>query len=149
MVIEQQQILTTQNLAALFTGLDLDSKLHGQLTEMARQCFRWICRRQQMKLKEWHDRLVMLKNTAYGWRQMVFFLSLVSDIDVTDFLNWAEAHLGSQTQDFRNRFHPVLKGLFLAANGVSLDSAAQRDLNARRFLGWSKTKHWLLTEDQG
>lgn len=66
MIIEQQQILTTQNLAALFAGLNLPDALRGQLGEMAKQCFRWICRRQQMKVGNWHARLIMLKNTAYA-----------------------------------------------------------------------------------
>src|SRR5262249_41163031 len=77
MIIEQQQILTTQNLAALFLGLELTAALRGKLAEMAQPCFRWICQRQQMKIDKWHAKLTMLKNTAYAWRQMVFFLALL------------------------------------------------------------------------
>jgi hypothetical protein len=144
MIIEQQQILTTQNLAALFTGLDLIEALRGQLGDMARQCFRWICKRHQMKRDDWHAGLIMLKNTAYAWRQMVFFLALLPDRDVADFLRWAEGHLGDQPGEFRNRFRPAVNGLILAASGRSIDGdSVQRD-GARRVLGWSKERHWLL-----
>jgi len=59
MIIEQQQILTTQNLAALFTGLDLRDPLSGQFGDLAKQCFRWVCKRQLMKIDQWHARLIM------------------------------------------------------------------------------------------
>jgi hypothetical protein len=144
MIIEQQQIVTTQNLAALFAGLDLAESLRGQLTGMAKQCFRSICRRQQMKRDDWHARLVMLKNTAYAWRQMIFFLALLPGSDVADFLSWAQRHLGQQPGAFQNRFRPALAGLILAANGGSLDGDPAGREGARRFLGWSKEKHWLL-----
>lgn len=42
MIIEQQQILSTQNLAPLFLALGLTEKLGGHLMELAKQCFVWI-----------------------------------------------------------------------------------------------------------
>jgi hypothetical protein len=146
MIIEQQQILTTQNLASMFVGLGLTDTLRGQLAKMAKQCFRWICKRQQMKINRWHARLIMLKNTAYAWRQMLFFLSLLPKRDVADYLRWAEVHFSSQQADFRNRFRPVLRGLVLAAEGSSIESDSTWKSGVRRFLGWSKTQHWLLTD---
>jgi len=148
MIIEQQQILTTQNLAALFLGLELAKVLRGQLGEMAKQCFGWICRRHQMKVDTWHARLVMLKNTAYAWRQMVLFLALLPAKAVDDFLGWADGHLAKQPEEFQNRFRPALRGLVLAADGRSLDSESAKESDARRFLGWSKTRHWLLIDHQ-
>src|SRR5262245_20155030 len=146
MIIEQQQILTTQNLAALFVELDLVDALRDQLSDMAKQCFRWICKRHQMKIDKWHARLTMVKNTAYAWRQMVFFLSLLPDRNVTSFLLWSEEHLNAQPKEFQKRFRPVLKGLVLAAAGGSIDSESTRREGVRRFLGWSRERHWLLTE---
>lgn len=49
MIIEQQQILTSQNLAVLFSALGLADRLRGQLPEMAKGCFVWICKRQQVR----------------------------------------------------------------------------------------------------
>jgi hypothetical protein len=146
MIIEQQQILTTQNLAALFVGLGLTDALHGQLGEMAKQCFKWICKRGQMKIDKWHAKLIMVKNTAYAWRQMIFFLALLPNSDLIDFIRWAEEHLDVQAEGFRNRFSPVLRGLVLASNGAANDHALWMKSDARRFLGWSKTKHWFLDD---
>jgi hypothetical protein len=148
MIIEQQQILTTQNLAALFAGLDLTEALRGQLGEMAKRCFEWVCKRQQVREDKWHARLKMLKNTAYAWRQMVFFLALLPDQNIAGFLRWAQGHLEVQKEDFRNRFSPALRGLVLVAQGATIDQDPVRKPDVRRFLGWSKTKHWLLADVQ-
>jgi hypothetical protein len=147
MIIEQQQILTTQNLAALFVGLDLRDALRGQLDDMAKRCLQWICKRLQMKADKGHARLIMLKNAAYAWRQMIFFLSLRDHREVDDFLQWAEVHLGKQTEAFRSCFRPALKGLALAASGKRIEDIPTSD--ARRFLGWSKTRHWLFQVGDG
>ena len=136
------------NLAALFLDLNLADTLRDELGDMARQCFQWICKRHQMKIDAWHAGLVMLKNTAYAWRQMVFFLALLSDRNVAEFLKWAEEHLNKHPDEYRNRFLPALKGLALAAEGGSIDSDSAREAGVRRFLGWSKERHWLLADVQ-
>lgn len=89
----------------------------------------------------------MLKNTAYAWRQMIFFLALLPTSAVTDFLAWADDHLSKQTEAFRHRFGPALRGLVRAADGMSIDQFANES-DARCFLGWSKTRHWLLPDDK-
>lgn len=144
MIIEQQQILTTQNLAALFAGLDLSDAVRGQLGEMAMRCFRWICNRLQMKTDTWHARLIMVKNTAYAWRQMVFYLSLLPKRDVVEFVDSVGEHLNGQSEEFAIRFRPAIEGLIMAVHGESVDGEAAMRCNARRFLGWSKDRHWLL-----
>jgi len=144
MIIEQQQIVTTQNLAALFLGLRLTDALRDQLDEMARQCFVWICKRQQMKAEKWHARLIMLKNTAYAWRQMIFFVALVPNEKLSDFIGWAVDHLEQQPEAFRNRFRPALQGLESVAEGRKIGPVDELYPNGRQFLGWCKGKHWLL-----
>ena len=138
MIIEQQQILTTQNLAVLYSGLELNELLEIHSVAMAKQCFTWICRRLQMKPHSWHEELITLKNSAYAWRQMVFYLAVSSKENLAQFLEWAEEHFGKQGTQFKVRFQPAFFGLLLAAKGTSSDSR-----NARCFLGWSKEKHWL------
>lgn len=144
MIIEQQQILTTQNLAALFAGVGLTQTLRWQLSEMAMRCFTWICRRQQVKVDDWHGRLIMIKNTAYAWRQMIFFLALLPPKGADAVLETMNGHFQTQSVEFRKRFEPAMQGLALAATGVSLDSDAAIAAGARRFVAWSNTKHWLL-----
>jgi len=78
---------------------------------------------------------------------MVFFLALLHDRYIADFLVWAEEHLNAQSTAFQSRFRPALKGLVLAASGAAIDSESSRREGARRFLGWSNERHWLLTEN--
>lgn len=145
MIIEQQQIVTTQNLACLFSGLGLAETLRPYLANMARSCFAWICRRQQVRESQWHARLIMVKNTAYAWRQMLFYLSFVSRDELAEFIGWSESHLAAQQAEFQVRFRPVFAGLVAAYRGISVP---QFDGNngSRQFLGWSKSRHWLLSE---
>jgi hypothetical protein len=144
MIIEQQQILTTQNLAVLFDGLGLAASLENQLRVLAERCLAWICRRQQVTTNSWHARLIAVKNTAYAWRQMIFFLALMPVPEVQSFLSWAQRHLIDQREDFQVRFNPALQGLVLATDGHALDSELAIQSGVRRFLGWSKETHWLL-----
>lgn len=112
---------------------------------MARHSFAWICQRQQANARDRHARLIMLKNTAYAWRQMLFFLSFVSKQDLGEFIAWAREQLSIQHPDFQDRFSPALAGLILASQGIDLDSDEARRQGARRFLGWIKGQHWLTS----
>ena len=147
MIIEQQQVLTTQNLAGLFLGLGLADKVRPRLVQMAHRCFAWICQRQQLKIPSWHARLVMVKNTAYAWRQMIFYLALATRVEITDVLRWMEDHLAKQSQEFQIRFRPALTGLQVAASPS--DSGTVNETLVRPFLGWSKERHWLLANGGG
>ena len=144
MIIEQEQILTTQNLAVPFRALNLAEVLRDRLGDLARHCFAWICKRHQMKFDKWHARLIMLKNTAYAWRQMVFFLALLPADELQNFLDWAREHLAEQSTDFQNRFIPALNGLVRAAEGNSPNQHRMFRTGGRCFLGWTKKRHWLL-----
>jgi len=146
-VIEQAQILTTHNLAALFAGAGVDEILRPRLAELAQQCFRWICRRQQITRTAWQVRLRMQKNTAYAWRHLIFYLSLCSEAEVEQFISWSHAHLTAQAGDFAERFRPVLSGLNLAARGERFEAGGLHASGARRFLGWSIGRHWLMPRE--
>lgn len=143
-IIEQQQILTTQNLALLFGELNLKTLLHHRLSALARACFEWICKRQQMHITHYHARLVMLKNTAYAWRQMMFYLSMLDGELLRAALDSVESHFAAQSSEFRERFLPAMIGLRVAAAGHRLTSSRQKDEGARVFLGWTTERHWLM-----
>jgi hypothetical protein len=132
--------VTTQNLAVLLSGLDLVPELQAHFVDLAQRCFKWICQRQQKEPPKWHALLIMLKNTAYAWRQMVFFLSLLPHEELESFFVWAREHLAQQPEEFHYRFRPALEGLRRAADGQSPEDGG----SARRFLGWTKERHWLL-----
>jgi len=143
-IIEQQQILTTQNLSLLFGDLGLKALLHHRLGSLAQECFQWICMRQQMKIKFYHSSLVMLKNTAYAWRQMVFYLSMQDDAERRCAIDSIEAHFAAQPIAFRERFLPAIMGLRVAASGLPLTLNRRKSEGAQVFLGWTTERHWLL-----
>jgi hypothetical protein len=103
----------------LFRELDLGQAFGEQLDDLARQCFQWICRRLQVKTDLWHARLIQVKNTAYAWRQMLFFLALVPPARQASFFEWAQAYLKEQPQAFQQRFQPAMLGLAFALQGIS------------------------------
>lgn len=146
MVIEQAQILTTHNLAALFVGLELDARLRERLPELAERCFRAACRWQRSPPKEWRAAIQRIKNTAYALRQMIFFLAVAGDAEAARFLAWARRHVGEQTVEFQRRFAPALGGLEWAIEGGELDAdglVPGGPALGRRVLGWSAAPHWL------
>lgn len=143
-ILEQQQILTTQNLALLFEELGLKVLLQPRLGSMVQACFEWICKRHQMRIEHHHARLIMLKNTAYAWRQMVFYLTMLDDPARTDALASVEAYFATQPLAFRGRFLPLMSGLRKAFAGEVLPQQAPAEDGARVFLGWTTTQHWLL-----
>lgn len=139
-IIEQEQILTTHNLAVLFEALGLRDALGRRLRGLAERCFAWVCRTLQQQRDPWKAKLQAVKNAAYAWRQMVFFLALLPEDELREFLARAEEHLAKQRPGFRDRFGPALEGLRLAAGGTPGDAGA----GPKRFLGWTTGKHWLL-----
>lgn len=146
MVIEQQQILTTHNLALLITDAGLEpalSRRHGQLALAA---FEWLCARQQMKIDVWHARIRMLRNTAVAWRQALFFLSLAGPGARAAVIAAMETHLAAQSAAFQARFRPVMRGLQQAARGATLPQHEAGEQGARVFRGWFATRHWMLDE---
>jgi hypothetical protein len=146
-IIEQAQILTTHNLAALVAELDLARAL--DLPDLARRTFKWICRRQRLQSSDWRAQLQTMKNTAYAWRQMIFYLSLVESAEVHAFLDWSAAHLKEQRGEFQARFAPVLSGLKAIVAGEHFDAdGVHHGSGGRRLLGWSVGRHWLLPRDR-
>jgi hypothetical protein len=147
MVIEQAQILTTQNLAVLYSRFELGHRLSSLLVPMAEDCLRWIMRRQQQRIALWPARLRMLKNTAYAWRQMIFYLSLADRDEVGEFFEWGTELLHDQRSEYRQRFGPVWKGLLLAMQGITPPRPSGGELAAVQFLGWTRGTSRLLPAD--
>lgn len=139
-VIEQSQILTTHNLAPLVAALDLARPLAEIAEDLAKRCFLEAVRLLRPARLPWRTRLHALKNAAYAWRQMVFFLSLLPEREHPAFAGWMRERLAQQQPAFRARFLPAITGLERAIAG---DSAA--DEPASPFLGWTTGQHWFLS----
>lgn len=144
MILEQVQILTTHNLALLFDDLGLKPQLQPRLASLALRCFAWLCARQQMPAPHWRDRLIALKNAAYAWRQMLFFLSMLDAASRREALASIEHHFHAQPDAFRTTFDPAMRGLRRAANGERLPQQAPGPDGARVFLGWTTGRHWMM-----
>ena len=130
-VIEQEQILTTHNLATLFEALDLDSML--DTSALALDGFRWTASTLgALGGPAWGQRRA-IKNAAYAWRQVVFFLSTLASEDLATKLAAAEAHLDGQTADTQSRVRPLLRDLA----SVASDALAPRV--GAPFHGWSQS----------
>jgi len=135
--------LTTHNLAALFDALDLAQSL--SLDDLARRTFTWICRRERTRVKDWHAQLTRVKNAAYAWRQMIFFLAHLDAPAVAAFIAFAEAHLKAQGSEVETRLRPALTGLSMVASGGRFGSdGIDAATGGRRLLGWSVGRHWML-----
>ncbi len=141
-IIEQSQILTTHNLAQLVCGMRLTRDL--PLTELASECFDWICRALVDIPEDRHHRLQTVREAAHAWRQMIFFLAIAPKGTTPEFLDWAVDHLARQPGDLPRRFAPAVRGLAIVAAGESLGSDGIHRSGARRFLGWPTDDHWVL-----
>lgn len=141
-VIEQQQVLTTHNLASITSLPGVQQALAGRWHELAKHCFDWIVDHLQLPDAGYQVALHRLKNSAYAWRQMVFFVSK-DDGDVDHFLEWVSERLRKEPAEFQRRFAPAVAGLAQAAGrrqqfdvGVAVQPVT--------FLGWTSQRHWLL-----
>jgi hypothetical protein len=145
MILEQAQVLTTHNLAALYDGLALRELLDGREGELAQTCFAFVCRRMQVFAQDHHARLIALKASAYAWRQMLFFASVASPDDQSAFLPWVEAHFAREDEVFRAVFAPAVEGLRVISQGGRFNTTGvdAQGGTGRRFLGWGAGRHWL------
>lgn len=142
-VLEQAQILHTHNLAVLFEALGLGQLMVSQLTSMAKDCLLWILRRNAQPAADWKVELQLIKNSAYAWRQMIFFLSLAPQDELSAFMAWARQTLDAQKEARVTRLNPALLGLEAIHGGARFDAEGRTPNGGRRLLGWTLGPHWL------
>ncbi|SCG66598.1 hypothetical protein [Micromonospora halophytica] len=137
MVIEQAQILTTHNLATIVElGVDLPS------ADLAKQCVDTVLRL-TARIHRNPRPLGTVKNTAYAWRQMLFFLSLSSREEQAAFPVYVEQRLADQPDHVRTRLAPAVTGLAHVTSGGGFDPDGKAG-TGRRLLGWTTSDHWML-----
>ncbi|WP_233506931.1 hypothetical protein [Jiangella anatolica] len=138
--IEQSQILTTHNLAALLRVLD-PHELRAAAPDLTERVFAWLVGRLAQSAPDRHAALIAVKNAAYAWRQAIFFASLCSGEDqraAVDRLR-TDAETAGLT-----RLRPAVDGLehVLAGGRFAPDGTAPG--GGRRLLGWAAGPHWYL-----
>ncbi|MCU1681490.1 MAG: hypothetical protein JWQ81_2229 [Amycolatopsis sp.] len=134
-VLEQSQILTTQNLAVLVFTLSLRSRVAEVAPDLADRAFEWTVRRLAIRPAHLHHALVSLKNAAYAWRQAIFFLSFAEPREQHASLMRLRAAV--RDAGLGARFTPAIDGLADVLAGNS-------DGRGVRFLGWTTGDHWFL-----
>lgn len=134
MVIEQAQILTTHNLAALVHPIGV-SPAPGW-DDLARRSFTAVCR---LTARVHHNPrpLATVKNAASAWRNMLFHLSLCSPEQQAAVVPWLDAEASRHPDHVAARLAPVLSGLRVVRAGGAFAADGTADTGrARRFLGW-------------
>ncbi|MFB7342036.1 hypothetical protein ACFCZ6_18455 [Streptomyces hydrogenans] len=140
MVIEQAQILTTHNLAALVRRVGVAPE--SGWAETARRCFGTVERLTE-RAGRGPYRLSALKDAAYAWRQLVFHLSLCGEAERSEVLAWLPAEAARRPL-VASRLAPALLGLRHVADGGLFDTeGTARAGRARRLTGWTASGHWL------
>ncbi|MFI1380269.1 hypothetical protein [Embleya sp. NPDC020886] len=137
-VIEQAQILTTHNLAALVHPIGVEPA--EGWAEPARGAYRTVCRLVQQIAGNTRT-LGTVKDAAYAWRQTLFFLSLCGVEDQFAVIAWMAQETARRPEHTARRLAPVLAGLRHVFTGGSLDDPAVP--NVRRFVGWATDGHWM------
>jgi hypothetical protein len=147
-VLEQSQILTTQNLAVLASALDARERLAATGAGLAARALGRAVRELDLRRPDGHSELIALKNAAYAWRQALFFLGFcdaAAQERVVERLRerTAAARFGPAT-----RLAPAVDGLAHVVAGGRFDAAGRVPAGSggpggRRLLGWSLGRHWL------
>jgi hypothetical protein len=133
-VLEQAQILTTHNLAALVTALWLRPSMRSRFPELAQACFSWIlARAPRVSRANRHTQLITRKNSAYAWRQMVFFLAASDEPAQLQFAAWMGEALAKAPAEVRVLWSPKVLGLDAVLRGRTIEETP----GAVRCLGWS------------
>ena len=134
-VIEQSQILTTHNLAALVA---IEVQPSRSWLDLAEQAYRRTL--QLLELAQRQRRpLGTVKDAAYAWRQTVFFLSMAAPADAEMFADVADASVSvPATVELLGGLRHVVAGGRFDADG--------RCPGGRRLLGWTTERPWVLTE---
>jgi hypothetical protein len=133
-IIEQAQIVTTHNLATLFDALALVEPPGMDLGKLAGACFEWVCRNFAHMGDGPAQRLRLVKNNAYAWRQMIFYLSLAPPAAVEQFFDAAATHLEKRPDP---RVALLLDSLIACSRSA--------DADVRPFLGWTVGPHPLFS----
>ncbi|TCC66372.1 hypothetical protein E0H73_05685 [Kribbella pittospori] len=137
-VLEQSQILTTQNLAVLVDALELTDWVREAGPELADQAFSWSVRRLLQPAPDWVSRLQAIKNAAYSWRQGIFFLSFSDQA--------TQLQAVGRLRSLGGRLAPAVDGLAAVVAGERFNAAGRVGADGRRLLGWSVGKHWALAD---
>jgi hypothetical protein len=141
-VIEQAQILTTHNLAAIWGPLGAGYLLQDKVEDLARAAFEGACR----SIAKVHNNtrtLGKVKDAAYAWRQMVFFASKMDAQGQRKFVAGLQRALETQPAPVIKGMTPVVAGLAAVIDGDAFNVNGLTENGGRRLTGWATNGHWM------
>jgi len=149
-IVEQQQILTTHNLASFFGALSLASKL--DCLDLSRRTWQWILKEMNNLPEDYRNMLRVCKNVAYAWRQLLFYSSFVEDTGlVIDMLTADMSAFAEAPASLRTRLTDLLLTPLQAVAYAHADASGRTGGNAAvtMLLAWVTNRHPLLPPAAG
>lgn len=143
-VIEQAQILTTHNLAALFGPVGLRPSLEPIAEDLARRSL-GHARSLVARTRDNPRPLRTIKDAAYAWRQTILYLSLLDQPEQRRFIEQHGREVAALPTYVSERIGPALEGL---ASVIEVENTCRAGTagGVRPFLGWSVGRHWMLRD---
>ncbi len=135
-IIEQQQIITTHNLVQL-TSFAGKHNVTIEFEELAIKSFKWVSKRFKSKSNNFYANLIMVKNIAYAWRQMIFYISKLEADRQYHLIQNIEEELDNQSTEFAKKFSPLISTL------KNLIGSSENN-EGYCLTGWSTEEHYLL-----
>jgi hypothetical protein len=134
-ILEQEQILTSHNLAGLYDALGLSDKLNGY--KLARKTWMWILKSLNNIPEDYKSMLQMYKNIAYAWRQLIFYISTArGDYNIIAELSW---DLAKSMKKDHNRYMKFYLHFL-----QPLDNCLNGKISDTQVLGWVNGTHPLM-----
>lgn len=144
-IIEQAHVVTTHNLVMLIDACNL--RWSTDFLPLAERTLVWICQQLQRTNKGQLAKRVV-KNVAYAWRQMIFYLTLAGPAAFGDFVRFVDTNRSGQFARPMARLQPALLGLQAIAQGERFDASGLHPRSGgRRLYGWSFGSHWLAAPE--
>ncbi len=145
-ILEQAQILTTHNLAVLVDALGLYERMADLAPLLADRALAWTVHRLRRQPHAGRARLQAVKNSAYAWRQAIYYLSLCEQPVQLQACARLRERLQTAGDDLQARFTPAVDGLAHIIAGGRFDASGRVPYpgSGRRFLGWAAGPHWAL-----
>lgn len=144
-VVEQQLLLTTHNLAPLFSALSLeDLDFPGIVHRCATYIYRTLAVAADAGKSQ--ERLTHTKNAAYAWRQLIFFISMIGHSrgkgqpeQIVDVITAACSALQPEPSEKHKNLNERIAKHLISPLWQALDGKSPQE----PFLGWTRSEHWF------
>lgn len=128
--------------------VDLRERMTGLAPELALRALTWAADCLMRQPASWRAGLQAVKNSAYAWRQGIYFLSLCEESVQAHVIGEIRHLLQAANGDLQVRLAPAVEGLAHVIACGHFDGAGMTaGGSGRRFLGWTTGRHWLSAGD--